>query len=185
VFNKYIKISAIALLIALIAGFATNPGSRDYFRFKMGNYDINGETASIKDSIKLFSSSMAGFYASGGNTAGLRMFPAEMLIKRRIFMDISINRDSGLLLVLDRDRSDVKQVTFVDPAHAIAIVEENWVNQYQDPATRRPVSGKKANIITVRYFFKKIWSKWIVLEYEVYDRNDNIPSVPKDRFVRW
>ncbi|MBI4839247.1 MAG: hypothetical protein HY806_08955 [Nitrospirae bacterium] len=182
--KRYALIFASALIIALVAVFISAPGSYDFFRFKMGNYDIRGETASVKDAIKLFSASISGFYASGGNPAGLNMFPAEKLIKRRIFMDINYAKKAGQALVMDRDKSDIKQITFMDPVRAVAVVNESWFNEYQDYETRKKLSNKKANIITVRYFLKKMWSKWIVVEYEVFGRDDKIPPVPVEWFVR-
>lgn len=181
----YIRIITTAMFLSFIAAFLTDAGSWDYFRFKMGNYDFNKERAAIKDSVRLFSATLAGFYASGGSTAGLNMFPAEKLIKRRIFQEMNINRQSGLVLVADRDRSDVRQIIFSGPAHATAVVDESWFMQYQNAETRRPVSDKKANLIAMRYFLKKQWGKWIVVEYEVYGRDDSMPPVQNERFLKW
>ncbi len=182
--KRYALIFAAALIIALVTVFVSVPGSFGYFRFYLGNYDIKGETASVRNTIKLFSASISGFYASGGSPEGLNYFPAEKLIKRRIFMDIDYIKKTGMVLVMDRDKSDVKQITFIGPVHAVAVVDEAWFNEYQDYETRKKLSNKKSNIITVRYFLKKMWSKWIVVEYEVYGRDDKIPPVPVEWFVR-
>jgi hypothetical protein len=113
------------------------------------------------------------------------MFPAQNLIKRKIFLDIRLNQEAELVLVTDRDRSDVRHITFLDPDHAWAVVDEAWFMQYQNAATRRPVSGKKANFITVRYLLNKTGGKWLVTEYDVYGRNDRIPPVPPERLASW
>lgn len=172
-------------MLSLITVIAVTPNSWDYFRFKIGNYNMDEEIAGVKGSIRLFSASIAGFYDSGGIIAGLNMFPAENLVKRRIFQDIRYNQNNGILLVIDRDKSDVKKIIFADPVHAIVIVEEDWFFAYQDYNTRRPLSDKKTNFITVRYFLKKMWSRWIVLEYEVYGRDDAISPVPMEKVIKW
>lgn len=183
--TKPVRISVLALLLAVVAAFSTTPGSWSLFRFKIGNYDREGETESIGQTIQLFSATLAGLYLTVGNSPGLNIFPATNLIKRRILQEIRTNLDSGVVLAVDRDRSDVRQVLFSDSSHATAVVDEAWYMQYQDPASRRPVASKKANFITVRYYLKKMWGRWTVMDYEVYGRDDSIPPVQHERFVQW
>ncbi len=183
--KRFVLIGAAALFLSMAVIIAGTPGSLQHFKFKIGNYDINGETAAIKDSIRLFSATIAGFYSTGGNPAGLNMFPAEQMIKRRIFMDISYNQKAGKVLVMDRDKSSYRQVLFAGPMHAVAVVDEDWFSVYRDYNTRKPISDKKANLITIRYLLKKMWGRWIVVEYEVYGRKDTIATLPVKNFIRW
>ena len=179
------RIGITALALAAAATFASAPDALQWFRFRVGNYDMAGETASIGATIKLFSSCVAGFYDSGGVKTGLNVIPAENLVKRRIFQDIQNMKNVGLLLVIDRDKSVVKDVRFIDMTHAVAVVDEDWFFAMQEYGTRKPLSGKKANIITVRYFLRKVWGRWIVSEYEVYGRGDGMPPVDSARYGRW
>lgn len=183
--GKPVRIIVLALFLALVAAIVTTPGGWAHFKFTVGNFDRDGEMLDIQDTIRLFSATVAGFYVSGGNLTGLNMFPAEKMIKRMVILDIRVNAEKGRLLVLDRDRSEVRNVLFGGPTHAAAVLDETWFMQYQDAVTRRPLSGKKANVITVRYILKKMWSRWVVVEYEVYGRNDEIPPVQRERFARW
>ena len=183
--GKTVRICALSFVLALAAVFWATPGSWNYYRFKTGNYDFAGETDAVTNTIRLFSGTLAGLYVSGGNPAGLNSFPAETMVRGRVIRDIGILHQMNLVLATDRDRSTVKQITFVDPAYAVAIIDEAWFMQLQNYSTRRPVSNKKANIITVRYFLKKQWSKWIVMEYEVYGRGDPILPVPLERVLAW
>lgn len=183
--RTYVMVAASAALAAVVAAFATTPGSGGQFRFKVGQFDSEGEKREIAETLKLFSATYAGFYVSGGNPEGLRSFPAEMMIKRRIFMDINSYREAGLVFALDRDRSDIKEIRFADATHAAATADEFWFMQFQNAATRRPLSAKKANFVTVRYFLKKQWGKWIVLEYEVYGQGDELPPLETERIAAW
>lgn len=163
------------------------PSAWQHFRFTVGNYGMEKETIAVKDAINSFSSHVAGFYDSGGIAAGLNTVPADKIVKRRIFMDIRSIARSGRVLVIDRDKSTVRNVQFIGPTHAVAVVDEDWFSMYQDIKLRsqKPLSGKKANLITVRYFLKKIWSRWVILDYEVYDRGDEIMPVQAEEFILW
>jgi len=183
--NRTLRICILSFVLALAGALTSVPNPWQFIKYKVGIFDKAGETQAVRDSIKQFSASIAGFYASGGSIQGLNMFPADNTVKRRIFLDIQINRESGFVLVADRDRSDVKQITFSDTNHASAIVNEAWFMQYQNIGTRKPVSDKKANYLTLRYLFKKIGGKWIVMDFDVYGRNDSIPPVQQERLAAW
>lgn len=175
--NKYTRIIAGALLLGVIAAIASTPGGWQQFKFRIGNYNREGETRDIAQAIKLFSASIGGFYATAGDLGGLNAFPAERMIKRRIFQDININMQAGKVLVMDRDSSELRKVHFIAPDHAIAVVDESWFMQFQNVADRKPVSDKKANFILVRYDMKKIFGRWMIDVYDVYGLDDTIPLV--------
>jgi hypothetical protein len=183
--NRFAAIGVISAVLSLLAAFLSTPGSGDQFRFKIGYYDRQAEEAAIQDTLALFRATLAGFYMTGGNVAGLNMFPAEKMLKRNIFKDININLDAGRVLVMDRDRIELKQIVFSDRNHATAVFDETWFMQFQNAGTRRPLSGNKANLITARYFLKKMWSRWVVISYEVYGREDILPPVDEARFIAW
>lgn len=183
--KNQLKFFAAGVVLALVVSFAGIPGAYQYYRYKVDTSLKMHETEMVKSTIKFFSSTVAGFYATGGIVAGLNIFPAEKAVKHRIFQDIRNWQNTGKVLVMDKDKSTVKNVTFITPDRVIAVVDESWYNVYQDYKTRRPISDKKANLITVRYFLKKQWGKWIVIEYEVYKQGDALPLVPVDRVITW
>jgi hypothetical protein len=178
--------AAAGFLCAMAAVLALTPGSWTQYRFETGRYDYEQEKAQVASSLKLFSATLAGFYMTGGKVGeGLNIIPAASLIKRRIFMDINMYTNSNVIFVPDRDRAEVRGVTFLSPVHAVAVTDEDWVNVYQDLQTRRPRSGKKFNSITVRYYLKKLGGKWVILDYEVHTRGEALPPVPADKVVQW
>jgi hypothetical protein len=132
----------------------------------------------------LFSATLAGFYATG-YMAGLVAFPAENPIRRRIFQDINNWEQAGKRLVLDHDRSTVPEISFITPDLSTAVVRENWFSVYQDIRTRRQISTKLANMITVRYYLRKQWGRWIIFEYEVYPQEEKIPPAAVGQVLRW
>ncbi len=180
---SYGKAAAAGFLVACIISF-TSPGAYEHYRFKVHGDQKLTEIQAVRETIKLFSASMAGFYATG-YMAGLVQFPADNLVRRRIFQDIRNWEQTGKMLVMDRDKSTVREVKFIAPGLAVALVDENWFSVYQDRATRRQISGKKANFIVVRYYLKKQWGRWIVIEYEVHQQGEQIPPVPVDKALKW
>lgn len=171
------------LIFAFIGAFM-QPGAYDSFRFHTSPQLRQNETEAVKNTIKLFSSSVAGFYATG-YVAGLTQFPADNLIRRRIFQDIRNWEQSGKKLVMDRDKLTMREVRFITPELAVALAEENWFSVYQDRNTRRQISEKRANLIVVRYYLKKKWGRWVVIEYEVHQQGDKIPPFPVSRVLKW
>lgn len=182
---KTARTAAAGCFFALIVVLAVTPGSWTYYRFVTDRYDFDGETAEVMSSLKLFSATIAGFYMTGGSTEGLNVFPAEKMIKRRIFMDLSSLNISEKILVTDRDRTYYREITFLSPIHAVVVADEEWYFAYQNAVTRRPLSTKKLNALTVRYYMKKTWGKWLVLEYDVFSRDDELPPYSVEKIVRW
>jgi len=175
--------AVLGLLLALIVSFGAH-GGYEHFRFYAHGYLRQQETANVEATIKLFSSSVAGFYATG-YTVGLKQFPADNMVKRRIFQDIRNWEESGKFFVMDRDRIAVRNVEFLAPDMAVALVDETWFSVFQNRSTRRPISEKQANILTVRYYLKKKWGRWIIFEYEVFPQGKPLPPVPVDMVLKW
>ncbi|TAN44951.1 MAG: hypothetical protein EPN22_04800 [Nitrospirae bacterium] len=177
------RLIAAVIVLSFAAAVATNANGGRYLFFTLDKRATAKEDSNVRAAIKLFSAGIAGFYDTGGHTGGLNMFPADNLIKRRIFMDIEKLKQAGYIFVIDRDKTEIKSVSFFSPVHAVAVVDESWIMEYQERDTRRPL-GKAHNVITVRYYLKKLWGKWIVLEYEVYERGDGIPPLSAGDVVR-
>lgn len=176
-YGRVVRNAAAAFFAAFIVALAATPGGYNQFRFSLGNYNRLAEDQAIRETLKLFSGTTAGIFLTGGGMQGINILPADQLVKRRIYQDTRYLLNQGMVLAHDRDRSDVRQVRLLSPSHAIAIVDEAWFLAYQNSATRRLLSNKKANFITVRYFLRKVGGKWGVMDYEVYPRNQKIPEV--------
>jgi hypothetical protein len=173
----------VGLIIACLLSFL-RPGAYDHYRFYTHGYLKKQETEAVKGTVKLFSSRISGFYSTGF-VAGINTFPAEKMVKRRIFQDIRNWEESNRLLVMDRDKSTFKQIIFYAPDTASAEVDENWFVVFQDRLSRQYISAKKGNILTVRYYLKKKWGRWIIIEYDVYNQGDKLPPVPVERVLKW
>ncbi len=184
--KKRLAIMVAGIILAFIVSLVDRPGAYEYYRFKTGNFPEGRETAQIRNAIKWFSALTAGFYATGGVTpTGLNTFPADNPVKRRIFQDIQNWLNAKEMLVMDRDKSTVKQILFTSPDKAIVVVDEDWFSVHRDSVTRRRLSEKRANLITVRYFLKKRWGNWVVVEYEVYEQKESLPPLPSERLAIW
>jgi hypothetical protein len=176
----------VGVSLAFLASAAGTPGAYDHYRFFAHDTLRGGEEEQVRNTIKFFSSTLAGFYALGGATAdGLNLFPAEKMIKRRTFQDIENWKVRGKLLVMDRDRSVVREVRFIAPDRAVAVVDENWFSQYQDRKSRQEEADKIANFITVRYFLRMVGGKWMVVEYAVYPQGEPLPPFPLQSVAKW
>lgn len=183
--KRHLAALVAGALLAVIVVFAATPGSWAHYRFLTDRYDFNAEFDEVAASLKQFSATMATFYMTGGPTEELNAFPAERALKRRIFIDISNYMQDGVVLVTDRDETKLREISFLDPLHAVAVTDEDWYLAYQDAARRRPLSTKKLNKVAVRYYLKKQWGRWIVLDYDVFGQGDMLPAVPVEKVVRW
>jgi len=183
---KHAQIACLTgCVVALIAVLAVTPGSWTYYRFKTDRYDYASEAEALGASVKLFGATMAGFYMTGGNPEGLNSFPANPLVKRRVFMDLNGLLMSKQIFVMDRDTRELRDLVFLSPVHAVVVTDENWFFAYQDAETRRPLSTKKFSKLTIRYYMKKKWGKWIVMDYDVFDREDTLPPLLKEKILQW
>jgi hypothetical protein len=182
---KKVGFFSAGLILAFIASIIGRTGSYEYYRFKIGNFPKEPEAAEVTRTIRFFSSTLAGFYTTGGLAAGLNTFPAEKLVKRRIFQDTRNWQEQGKVLAMDRDTSSLKQLIFVGPNRAVVVMDEAWYSVFQDAETRRPISLKRANLITVRYYLKKMQGLWLVVEYEVYPQSSPLPPMALESFLKW
>ena len=183
--KRHLAALVAGALLAVAVVFAVTPGSWQHYRFLTDRYDFNAEFDEVAASLRQFSGLMATFYMTGGPTEELNAFPAEKMLKRRIFIDISSMIRQGVILVTDRDATVYREIAFLDPRHAVAVTDEDWYLAYQTAVGRRPLSTKKLNQVTVRYYLKKQWGRWIVLDYDVFGQGDTLPSVPAEKIVRW
>lgn len=183
--KRYLLWIAAGFLLAVAAVMYTTPGSWTHYRFATGRYDYAAEKEEVRSSIRLFSASLAGFYMTGGSLDGLNAFPAERMVKRRIFMDLNNLKMNGSLFIPDRDKTEFRDIRFLSPVHAVAVTDEDWFLAYQDLQTRKPLTTKKHNPVTFRYYLKKQWGKWIVLEFDVFSREETLPPAPVEKIVQW
>jgi len=183
--RKYFFVLLSGFVLAVIAVMTVTPGSWSHYRLMTRQFNYEGETAEVLASLRLFSATYASFYMTGGSTDGLNTFPAEQMVKRRIFMDISNYMAQGTILVTDRDDTRLREISFLTPTRAVTVTDEDWYFLYRDAKTRRSLSTRKFNPLTVRYYLKKEWGKWIVLDYDVFDQGETLPPAPVEKIVRW
>ena len=172
---------AAGCLLAIAVAFVLNVNALGNLVFHLG-VGRGGEQALIADTIKQFNKLYASFYDTGGSLNGLNDFPAANLVKRRIFQDIAEFSKKNELLVHDRDETKLLSITFIDAMSAEARTSETWFLSLQDAATRKPLSGVKSNQVKVRYLLKRGGGVWRVVEFEVFGKDDPIPSLPIQEF---
>lgn len=179
---KNIYASIAGIILALTVSFFIHENSFYNLRFHLGLYDRKAEEKAIEDTLKLFNLHFATFFNTGGDLEGLNEFPASNLIKRRIFQEINEWRKNNSLLVYDKDVFNIDSIKIIDPVSAVATTEEVWFLNIQNIETRGYLSPVKANPIKVRYFLKKVDGKWLVIEYEVFGKKDDLPPLNERRF---
>jgi len=146
-------------------------------------YDREKEGRDIGDAIAQYNRNSASFYNSAGFPAGLEEIPAAPLIKRRLFKDINALKGDGLVLVFDRDRTEITDIVFLNRQTAVAKTLEIWAIDLQDIRTREPVFNMKALEVKVRYLLHKEEfpdaeeKKWIIYSVDVYPGDETIPDL--------
>ena len=173
----------IAIFAAfLLAGFSNGPGSFKDLGFHLGIYPKQREIKAIEQAVADYNRLSASFYSSGGLQEGLDEIPAGPLMKRRLFQDINVLRNDGMVMVFDKDRFERKDITFLDRETATLEAREIWAIMFQDAETRKPLSTVKASSINVRYLLHKQIHRmagyvWIVLECDVFPQEEKIPPM--------
>ncbi len=157
--------SVVAVITGLAVAFSVAPsGGRMKRALFVAGVGRSAHEQAIKNAVRLYNSSVAGMYATGGTApevfASLPAFPLE---KRRLFKDIKTLRDSNLLIVFDRDVEKVQSVVFEGPDRAVAISKETWVLMIQDFNTRKPLSNLKASVIQCRYLLYRHDGNWLLI----------------------
>ncbi|MEF9426676.1 MAG: hypothetical protein L0956_05720, partial [Candidatus Mariimomonas ferrooxydans] len=166
------------IIIALTVSLFTHDNSLHYLRFHLNLYDTATEEKTIEDTLRLFNKHFATFFNTGGNLGGLNEFPAANLIKRRIVQEINEWTKNNQILVYDRDIFEIEQTVFLSPERAVTVAQEVWFLNVQNKQDRKEKSGVKASPIRIRYFLKKLDSRWRVIEYEVFGKDNDIPPPP-------
>ncbi len=168
--------------LALMLSFFANSNALMNLRFHLGLYDIPAEEKQVEDTLKLFNRNFATLFNTGGDlSVALNEFPAANMIKRRVVQEINDWAGNNKVLVYDKDVFEIETIILLSPGRALAVTREVWFLNVQNRENRREKSGVKASPIRVRYFLKKIDSKWRVIEYEVFGKDDDIPVMNTDR----
>ncbi len=170
------------VILALILSFFANHNALMNLRFHLGLYDTPTEEKKIEATLKLFNRNFATLFNTGGNLAlSLNEFPAANMIKRRVVQEINDWAGNNKVLVYDKDVFELEKIDLISPERAMAVSREVWFLNVQNRKNRSEKSGVKANPIRVRYLLKKIDNKWLVIEYEVFGKDDDIPEMNMDR----
>ena len=179
--KKIIISGAAGIILAFaVSLFSHEQGLRN-LGFHLGMYDREKVEKELGDTLKLFNRNFATFFNTGGNLTGLNEFPADNMIKRRIFQEINKWSKEKQLIVYDKDSFDIERIDLPDPGSAVVLAREVWFLSVQEKETRKTLSAVKANSLRVRYIMKKIDSSWRVVEYEVFADEDEVPPMRMDR----
>jgi hypothetical protein len=143
---KSIILIALAVIAGLSASFFINRDEEILnLRYRLNLYDRAKETADIEKAVELYNKYSASFYNTAGYIEGLSEIPAAPLVKRRLFKDINMLKGDGFIMVFDKDKIEVKKISFLNREAAAAETDEVWMVSLQDIDTRKPVYNVKAS----------------------------------------
>jgi hypothetical protein len=169
----------------LSLGLSLFSSGRDAFQnaaFNLSPEKRGKEAQLIESAIKNYNKYATTFYNTGDYIRGLTEIPADALLKKRLVQDINMLKNDGLVMVFDRDRVTLRDVSFRNRQFAVAVTEEVWLIALQDTYTRKPVFNVKGSEIKVRYLlrkeeFHKQGEKWIIHEADVYPGAETVPEL--------
>jgi len=163
------------LAVAVTASVAPDGKGWRNLRFHLLGPPAHDEEA-LRAVVKAFNSGLAGFYDTGGMTFGLSEFPADNLVKRRIFQDIAQWRKAGLRRMQDLHELEFTDLFFKSPVEAYVETKELW-----DVWLRVEESGAKKGRgmrpLRSRYRLFRRGEKWIVVDFSVFDLKDELPPI--------
>jgi hypothetical protein len=176
---RYARRLTVTLLLALlIAFFAAPRGGRvksALFHLGIGK---GKEIEQIRKAVRTYNSSTQGVYATAGLAVDeLAVIPATGQEKRRIYKDVNMLRTANLMVVFDKDKEVVEQVSFLDRTRAVAVTDEVWVLVLQEFTTRRKITNLKASQIRCRYHLLHYDGTWSVARVEVFPAEEALPSL--------
>lgn len=172
--RKLILPSAIAVLLALATSFLLNQDSTANLLFHIKNATAVGRD--LERTVDLFNKLYASFYVTGGDSPGLNAFPAADIIKRRIFQDINLWRQRGQWLIHDLHVQEFRRAEVLSPGWAVVETAETWDLWLRNIKTGLK-TGRKTNLIQVRYHLARKGDRWIVVEFEVFGKDEDLPEI--------
>lgn len=172
--RKLIIPSLAAILLALASSFMLHQDNLANLLFH-----FRSDAAVRKDlerTVDQFNNLYASFYVTGGNSPGLNYFPGTNLVKRRIYQDINLWQQQRQWLIHDLHEQKFKKAEVLPSGFAIVETIETWDMWLRNTETGMK-SGRKTNTIQVRYYLARNRNTWIVGEFEVYGKDEDIPPV--------
>jgi hypothetical protein len=178
--KKNIAAIIFGIALAFFLSFFLNKDSLAHLRFQLGLYDKAAEEKSVEDTLKLFNKNFATLFNTGGSMSlALNAFPAENMIKRRVVQEISDWTKNNQVLVYDKDVFELEETVLLSRKRAVSVAREVWFLNVQNRQNRREKSGVKASPIRVRYYLEKVNNRWMVMEFEVFGKDDAVPPMRK------
>jgi hypothetical protein len=174
--RKDFLVLATAVVAAIAATAAVNKQPLYNIKFHLGLYDHAAVRENIEQTLRQFNRDFATLFNTSGPTAILAAFPADNLVKRRIFQEVNFWDGKNMVMVYDKDTFAIEKIELPLPGRAVVVAREIWYISAQDAVTRRRVSTLKRNTERVRYLMQMINGKWRVMEYEIYGEKDSIPA---------
>ncbi|HEY6872958.1 MAG TPA: hypothetical protein VI298_09560 [Geobacteraceae bacterium] len=170
---------AVAVVAAVVAAASVNEHAFYNLRFHLGLYSRDARKAEIEQTLRQFNRDFATFFNVGGPTSILPTFPADNLIKRRIFQEVRYWDGMNAVMVYDKDTFTIEKIELTRPDRAVVIAREVWYISAQDAVTRKTISTLKKSPERVRYILRLDHGKWRVMEFEIYGEKDAIPAEVK------
>ena len=177
--RKHLRTVTVAVAAALVAAAAVNAHSLNNLRFHLGLYSRSARKNDIEQTVRQFNRNFATFFNVGGPTSILGSFPADNLIKRRIFQEVRYWDGMNAVMVYDKETFVIEKIELPRPDRAVVIARETWYISAQNAVTRKQISTLKRSPERVRYLMQMVQGKWRVMEFEVYGENDTIPAEVK------
>jgi len=174
-----LKIFLPALLTAMLLAFWNAPrgGRVKSALFNLG-IGRTAEEVQIRQVVRAYNAATQGSYATAGLAVDeLAAMPAYPLEKRRIYKDLNLLRNSGKMVVFDRDKESIESVRFLARDRAVVTSDEIWVLVLQDFATRRKLTNLKASQIHCRYHLFRFEGSWKVDRVEVFPGTETLPAL--------
>lgn len=180
---KFQRQEVLAVVAALLAAFisvaATSSNPINNLGFHLGLYDKAGMKKNVEVTLKQFNRDYATLFNTNGPTAILGSFPADNLLKRRIYQEIRYWDQRNSVMVYDKDTVKIERIDFPAPDRAVVVAHEIWYISAQDADTRKRISTLKRGRERIRYIMRLVQGKWRVMDFEVYDEKDLVPAVVK------
>ncbi len=162
------------IALALLGAGLINGNPVQTLRFRLGLYG-NGERIKVEETIKHFNRDYATLYNTGGPTTMLGSFPADNLVKRRIFQEVRYWDQLNAVMVYDKESVKTTRIDFPAADRAVVVADEVWFICAQKVDTRERISTLKRNPVRIRYLLRLVRGKWRVSDFEVYNEGETLP----------
>lgn len=163
----------VGVLAGIVAAFLSNDFALDNLKFHLrGPGAFQKEL--LEQTVRLFNKNYAGFFDTGGPTVELNAFPADNLVKRRIFQDINLLLARSELLVHDLHKTEFTRIALPTRLSAVVETKELWDMWVKNLETDQR-SASMARGYQFRYYLRPGPGRWEIWDFEVYGLDTVLP----------